>query len=266
MALTNKAKYPFLAMSSLQNAMKRNKTHRERHQPDARKKLGLLEKKKDYKLRAKDYNEKKKTIQELRKKALDKNPDEFYFHMINSKTVDGVHRENKKDSVLSEEQIALMQTQDIKYIVNKRTAEKHKIDKLKSSLHMTNSKDKPKNKHTFFVDTEEEKKKFDVAKRLEIHPALIGRTYNRPKLSDLQSGKFNLALDEETLGEIEKKSQKSYKELHQRLDREKQLGVIQEKMMLKKVMKKGKEQPVKLVKPEEKDSAPVYLWPSERKR
>ena len=79
--------------------------------------------------------------------------------MINSKTVDGIHREKKKDAVLTDEQIALMQTQDIKYIVNKRTAEKHKIDKLKSSLHMTNSNDKPRNKHTFFVDGEEEKKK-----------------------------------------------------------------------------------------------------------
>jgi U3 small nucleolar RNA-associated protein 11 len=253
-------------MSSLQNAMKRNKTHQERHQPEARKKLGLLEKKKDYKLRAKDYNEKKKTLQELRKKALDKNPDEFYFHMINSKTVDGIHREKKKDAVLTDEQIALMQTQDIKYIVNKRTAEKHKIDKLKSSLHMTNSNDKPRNKHTFFVDGEEEKKKFDVVKHLGTHPALIGRTYNRPKMDDLRSGKFNLAVNEDDLSEIEKRSNKSYKELQQRFDREKQLGVIQEKMVLKKVLKKGKEKPVKLVKPEAKDSAPVYLWPAERKR
>jgi len=253
-------------MSSLQNSMKRNKTHRERHQPEARKKLGLLEKKKDYKLRAQDYNEKKKTLQELRKKALDKNPDEFYFHMINSKTVDGVHRENKKEVTLTDEQVALMQTQDIKYVINKRTEEKHKIDKLKSSLHLINSKEKHPNKHTFFVETEDEKRNFDVAKRLETHPALLGRTYNRPKISDLQSGKFSLNLDDETLNEINKKSHKSYKELRQRLNREKQLGVIQEKMQIKKCLKRGKEKPIKMIKPEEKDSAPVYLWPAERKR
>ena len=56
--------------------------------------LGLLEKKKDYKLRANDFNNKKQVLKHLRKKALNKNPDEFYFHMANSKTVDGgMHRD-----------------------------------------------------------------------------------------------------------------------------------------------------------------------------
>merc|ERR1712226_650989 len=104
-------------MSSLANAAKTNKTHRERRQPEARSKLGLLEKKK---------------LQQLRKKALNKNPDEFYFHMINSKMVDGVHQERAKDSALSEEQIKLMQTQDKKYIMNKRTSEINKIEKLRA--------------------------------------------------------------------------------------------------------------------------------------
>ena len=131
-------------MSALSNAAKTQRTHRERHQPAGRAKLGLLEKKKDYKLRADDYNKKKKALQHLRKKALNKNPDEFYHHMINSKTVDGVHRERTKDVALTEEQVQLMQTQDKRYIVNKLTAEKKKIAKLQAGLHMINCKDKPK--------------------------------------------------------------------------------------------------------------------------
>ena len=58
---------------------------------------------------------------------------------------------------------------------------------MKASLHLLDAEDKPMNTHTFFVDSEREKEQFDVAKKLDTHPALLDRTYNRLRLSDLVS-------------------------------------------------------------------------------
>lgn len=56
-----------------------------------RQKYGLLEKKKDYLERARDFHKKERTIQKLKVKASERNPDEFYFAMENAKTKDGIH-------------------------------------------------------------------------------------------------------------------------------------------------------------------------------
>lgn len=70
--------------------------HRERRQPEHRKKFGYLEKKQDYKKRAIDHQMKAERLKKLKNKALDRNPNEFHFHMINSRIVDGVHQEIPK--------------------------------------------------------------------------------------------------------------------------------------------------------------------------
>jgi U3 small nucleolar RNA-associated protein 11 len=59
---------------------------RERGQLVHRKKLGILEKHKDYVLRARDYHSKESRLKKLQKKASERNKDEFYFGMINQKT------------------------------------------------------------------------------------------------------------------------------------------------------------------------------------
>jgi len=58
--------------------------HKERSQPAHRRRLGILEKHKDYVERAKDYHNKEKHLHNLRRKASMRNPDEFYFGMIHS--------------------------------------------------------------------------------------------------------------------------------------------------------------------------------------
>jgi U3 small nucleolar RNA-associated protein 11 len=46
--------------------------------------LGLLEKKRDYKRRSKDYHDKANVIKKLSEKARGRNPDEFYHKMTNA--------------------------------------------------------------------------------------------------------------------------------------------------------------------------------------
>lgn len=241
------------------------KTHRERHQPESRKHLGLLEKKKDYIARARDFQEKQKTLKLLRRRALDKNPDEFYMHMIHSKVENGVHREKSKDDTSTPEQIQLMETQDIRYIAHKRNIEAKKIDKLQSQLHMIDAANETENKHIFFVDDTEEERNFNIAERLDTHPALIPRRTNRPKLSRLKNMKIP-ELGESALGKIEQAKHMAYKELQKRIDRERELTVVQQKLEMQRALKDKQITKPKLLRQGTKDSAPLYKWKFERKR
>jgi len=55
-----------------------------------RARLGLLEKKSDYRARAADFHKKEATLKSLARKAEARNPDEFYFGMHNARTEKGV--------------------------------------------------------------------------------------------------------------------------------------------------------------------------------
>ena len=72
-------------MSSLRNSLHR-RNHKERSQLSHRQRFGILEKHKDYVLRARDYHSKQDRIKRLRQKATDRNKDEFYFGMNRERT------------------------------------------------------------------------------------------------------------------------------------------------------------------------------------
>ncbi|GJM92800.1 hypothetical protein PR202_ga09300 [Eleusine coracana subsp. coracana] len=136
-------------MSSLRNAIPR-RAHKERAQPESRKKFGLLEKHKDYVVRAKAYHRKEETIRKLKEKAAFKNPDEFYFKMIKTKTVDGIHRPKPEANKYTEEELMLLKNKDMGYILQTIQSEKKKVEKLSSVLHELDSK-RP-NKHIYFAE------------------------------------------------------------------------------------------------------------------
>ncbi|KAL9640333.1 MAG: hypothetical protein Q9164_000336 [Protoblastenia rupestris] len=102
-------------MSSMRNAVQR-RNHRERAQPKEREKWGLLEKHKDYSLRAKDYNAKKARLKILRQKATDRNPDEFHYGMLSNKSKQGRKIADRGNPVLSHAAVKLLKTQDAGYL------------------------------------------------------------------------------------------------------------------------------------------------------
>ncbi|NXT96681.1 UTP11 protein, partial [Anhinga rufa] len=142
-----------------------------------------------------DYHKKQNALRALQKKALDKNPDEFYFKMIRAEVQDGVHIIKQPKDEVTPEQVKLMRTQDIKYVEMKRVAEAKKIERLKSELHLLDAEGKKRNKHMFFFDTKKEVQEFDVATHLDTVPELVDRVYNRPTIATLQKETLKGATD-----------------------------------------------------------------------
>ncbi|XP_014491118.1 probable U3 small nucleolar RNA-associated protein 11 [Vigna radiata var. radiata] len=229
-------------MSSLRNAIP-SRAHKERSQPSARKKFGLLEKHKDYVQRAKAFHKKEDTLRKLREKAANRNEDEFYFKMVRTKTVDGVHRPESEANKYTQEELMLMKTQDMAYILQKVQSERKKIERLTASLHSIDNP--PANKHVFFAEDREE------AKELQ---------------SRYSKSEIPLTIDNILTG-IKRKTDRSYKELEARKDRLSQLEKIYMDMAMKKELQKnGRKRKLtedEIVCP---TSQPVYKWRAERKR
>jgi U3 small nucleolar RNA-associated protein 11 len=154
-------------MSSMRNAVQR-RNHKERAQPLERQKWGLLEKRKDYKLRAADHKSKKKTLKALKQKVADKNPDEFSFAMLSS-TVDkqGIKVADRGNKALEMDVVKLLKTQDAGYIrtmlqvVRKQRMElEEKIVMEGNEVRTVKGGDGKEAQHTVFVGDKKEQRKF----------------------------------------------------------------------------------------------------------
>jgi len=264
-------------MASLRNAIPRI-THKERAAPASRKHLGLLEKKKDYIERARDYQRKVKTIVDLKKKTAERNPDEFYYGMINSKTNRGVHEEQRKtgNETLSHSEICLLKDQDFTYLRMKQKQDEKKVERLQRDLHLL--VDKPINKHTVFLESEAAAASFDPAVHFGTDPKLVGRAYNRPRKGTIAEDGSKEAVDGEmltvssvisgpgtmrALKKTMKQRDKAYSELAERLGRaEKLKRLAARKEVEKQVMNsKGRKRRVK----DAEDGKPaLYKWKRQR--
>lgn len=229
-------------MSSFKKAFS-GRAHKERTQPKSRQRFGFLEKHKDYVERAKSFHKKEDTLQKLREKATFRNPDEFYFKMINSRVVNGVHRPKTEANKYSHEELMLMKTQDIGYVLQKLQSEKKKIDRLNATLHAMDNK--PSNKHVYYAEDRDE------AKEIRSRPS---HNSGPPALRNVPRN-------------IKKKTTSSYRELEERKKRVQQLENLHSEMALQKELQKpGRKRKLREDEMVSSTTKPVYKWRADRKR
>ena len=264
-----------LKSSAFRNSVHRRE-HHERSQPAARAKLGLLEKHKDYKLRAVNYHAKQDRLKALASRAANRNPDEFYSKMLTTTTVKGRHAKGGEAGAgLTGAQLAIFAAGDRRSVTLAKSVDDAAAAKLQSSLHLIGGP--PQNTHTVFVDDSAAVNAFDPAAYFETDPSLVGRAFNRPRLPPVGGvgaaagaaapAPALLGLDKKLRKGVKKARDRAYAELGARLDRSDKLGVVATRMELAaNLRKKGRRLKVKAGSgsEDEEDAPPVYKWKSVR--
>ncbi|KAL0206968.1 hypothetical protein P9112_012679 [Eukaryota sp. TZLM1-RC] len=224
---------------SLKNVVKR-RTHKERHQPARRARHGLLEKHKDYVLRAKDYNRKKKQLVELQRKARDRNPDEFAFGMIKSKTINGVHHTPRH--VFTNEEVLAMKEVDLPYVLRKLAVEQRKLHSLREELGLF-QKTQPSKIH--FIDSSDDESGHSETRDEDTTPSQTNSTED--------------SLDEISVNPIDHKKQ----ELLELEESVRKLKLMARELHLQRELMKNSKAKKKVKGPYD---LPVYKWDKERSK
>lgn len=237
------------------------KQHKERLQTLDRARYGLLEKKKDYKLRAADYHKKQAALKALKEKAAQYNPDEYYHAMTRKRTdEDGIIIHERPNEKLTTAQIKLLKSQDLNYVRTMRLNETHKIEKLKNELGF-----QARGKHTVFVDSEAEKNSFRPEKYFGTDAGMLDKRENRLRINQLESSDKLISediLDSEEREKLEKEKVNRYRLLKERMQREKELKEVEDAMGLtKELMKNGSSRKMR-----DAEGNIHYRWQTQRKK
>lgn len=237
------------------------KQHRERSQTQDRARLGLLEKKKDYRLRAADFHKKQAALKLLKQKAAAHNPDEYYHAMTRKRTDDrGIIVTERGNQALSNDQVKLLKSQDANYIRTMRLNEMMKIKKQKDSLDFG-----ALGKHTVFVDSAEEQRNFKPEEYFQTDASMVNRRENRLRINQLENSEKLIKQqfgDQNARDELDKAKLNEYKLLKSRLERETKLREVEAEMELtRELMKKGNKK-----KLTDNEGNVTFKWKTQRKR
>ena len=160
----------------------------------------------------------------MRVKIANKNPDEFYFGMHNARVdnfgnakksgattttgrhvkTDAARQKELEEKGLGNDAVRIMKDQDLAYVRMQRVMDGKRVERLQSSLHylegVTNNNNSDdddegalvktvgkKRKHTVFVvGGQSAVDNFNVAEHFDTIPELVGRSFNRPRVKDLE--------------------------------------------------------------------------------
>lgn len=247
------------------------KQHRERAQPQRRRRLGLLEKKKDYRLRAADYHRKQAQLKILKEKAKNYNEDEYYHAMVHKKTDDkGILISEQELETLSQDEMMLLKTQDTGYL---NTITQREAKKIEKELHSATTF-KSSGQHTVFVESKSELEDFDPVKYFDTNEAFINEPENRLRVEQLAGIQSNGQVDDSPIVQkLDDPSgyQKTKRDLHKvkrlrriqrRMQRQKKLQGLNSKLDLQRQLMRGGN--VKKIR--SKQGKTVYKWKNQRKK
>ena len=230
--------------------------HLERHQPAARARFGLLDKKKDYVQRAKAFHAKEDRLRALRGAAANRNPDEFYFKMLSTRTKGGVHAAESSRGRLTGDMLQVLRTQDKAYVSTVKGAEDRKVEKLQAALSgAPELRGAGLSKRTVFVDSEVEGAEAlrEAAARAGDEEAGAGGSAGGDAAAVRKAAK-----------QARRAKGRAFAELDARMERQEKLGRLAQHMDLKRaLLQKG--QRVK-VKEAAGELPAVFKWKAERKR
>lgn len=251
-----------MSSSAFRKAQKAHRrTYKERGQLESRSKFGFLEKHKDYVKRARNYHSKQNRLKALSEKAAFRNPDEFYYGMVNEKTNKGVHVVERNKNLRGDIQ-KLVKGQDLTYVQLMEGTEKKKVERLSKSVLLTGLDDNDDNspdKHIIFVDSKTKARNFDAAEYFDTYPSLVGNKQNRLKKDTLKKDKISFAGTKP----VKKQRNANLRELSKRIDRAELLESARQELTTQKhLLNKGDRK--KVGKDDSNNN--VYRWKSIRKR